>query len=365
MGLSKLARISRIARVVRLLRLVRMQEVIANITERIQSDQIHFVMQICKPLILLLFFGHVIACGWWGVGLESGESAWIDEAGYTDQGLETQYLVSLHWSLAQFSTGMGEVTSSSAGEQMYAVFVCVVSFMVSLVMTSVLTSNLTQKYIIGGAGARQLSTLKKYLKQNNVPKNLTKRVCRNAKHAISGDLTPDTVDLLGVISEPLKIEMHFEIYSRILAWHPFFHDYLTDSTGGQVMRRVCHQAMSMLLLASGDVVFSSGEEPSDPKMYIVVSGQLGYLDSYGETTVLHERMWAAEAAIWTQWKHRGTLTATSDVKLALLDAETFQYICKRQMKKQKKGFTPKRYASEFVEEMNNVDDLTDICTDQT
>ena len=39
-GLSRLARVSRIARVVRLLRLVRMQEVIQNITERIQSDSI-------------------------------------------------------------------------------------------------------------------------------------------------------------------------------------------------------------------------------------------------------------------------------------------------------------------------------------
>ena len=35
-------------------------------------------------------------------------------------------------------------------------------------MLGVFTSGLTQQYIIGGSGARQLATLKRYLKQNNV-----------------------------------------------------------------------------------------------------------------------------------------------------------------------------------------------------
>lgn len=83
-------------------------------------------------------------------------------------------------------------------------------FVVALVMMGVFTSGLTQQYIIGGSGARQLATLKRYLKQNNVSKVITKRVCRNAKHAISGDLTPESVELLQVISEPLKVELAFE-----------------------------------------------------------------------------------------------------------------------------------------------------------
>ena len=84
----------------------------------------------------------------------------------------------------------------------------------------VFTSGLTQQYIIGGSGARQLATLKRYLKQNNVSKVITKRVCRNAKHAISGDLTPESVELLQVISEPLKVELAFEPWTSLAtcAW---------------------------------------------------------------------------------------------------------------------------------------------------
>ena len=40
-------------------------------------------------------------------------------------------------------------------------------------MVGVFTSGLTQQYIIGGSGARQLATLKRYLKQNNVSKATT------------------------------------------------------------------------------------------------------------------------------------------------------------------------------------------------
>ena len=41
----------------------------------------------------------------------------------------------------------------------------------------------------------------------------------------------------------------------------------------------------------------------------------------------------AEAVLWTNWKHRGTLTAVSDVKLAMLDAQGFFDLCQRFMRR--------------------------------
>merc|ERR1719265_1091432 len=101
---------------------------------------------------------------------------------------------------------MDEISPSNGLERLYAVSTYVFCFVAGLAMLSFLTSSMTQQYIIGGSGARQLATLKKYLNQNKIPKNLIKRLCRSAKHAVSGDLQPDSVDLLGVVSEPLKIE---------------------------------------------------------------------------------------------------------------------------------------------------------------
>merc|ERR1719460_2888297 len=212
-----------------------MQEVIASITERIQSDNTMLGLQIAKLFIFLIACCHVTACGWWGVGNITSGTRWITTYGYGDQDVGHQYLMCLHWALSQFSGGIEEVSPTSTLERFYTVVIWVLSFISCMVMLSFLTSSLTQQYIIGGSGARQMATLKKYLNQNKIPKNLIKRLCRSAKHAISGDLQPESVDLLHVVSEPLKIEMHYEMYSRALNCHPFFTDFL--SQGNQAMRR--------------------------------------------------------------------------------------------------------------------------------
>ncbi|CAL1132090.1 unnamed protein product [Cladocopium goreaui] len=252
------ARTTRIVRIVRLLRLVRMQEIMANVTERIQSETLGPLVQVCKVLIVLLTISHFTGCLWFAVGARNtSESTWVKVLSYDTQGVDAQYLASLHWALSQ-CRGMDEISPASALERLFAVAVGGLIFVVALVMVGVFTSGLTQQYIIGGSGARQLATLKRYLKQNNVSKATTKRVCRNAKHAISGDLTPESVELLHVISEPLKVELAYDMYSQVLMWHPFFLELLQENS--PLMRPICHRAMSMLLLSSTDIIFNLGEE---------------------------------------------------------------------------------------------------------
>lgn len=356
LGVSRIARVSRVARVVRLLRLVRMQEVIANITERIQGDNTILMLQILKVLVFLMACCHATACGWFGVGASSG---WVKTYGYGSSDISLQYLASLHWSLSQFSGGLEEFGPTTGTERVYTVLVWLVSFISGMVMLSFLTSRLTQQYIIGGSGARQMATLKKYLKQNRIPKYLIKRLCRSATQAISGDLQPESVDLLHVVSEPLRIEMHYEMYSRILGFHPFFVDFMNQ--GNQAIRRVCHSCMSMLLLDAGDVLFNDGDEPADPKMYFVCSGVLKYVDKYGEPTDVVEKMYVSEAALWTLWRHQGTLTAHCDSKLAVLEAEQFQDVCETYMRKSRGvGFNPKAYAAAYVNELNETTEWSDL-----
>ncbi|CAJ1458313.1 unnamed protein product, partial [Effrenium voratum] len=321
LGLGQLARAIRMARAVRLLRLLRMQEVIASLTERLQSDVLEIAMQIVKMTILLVIVCHFLACFWWAVGTNGTGDTWVKAGSFDALSTDASYVVCLFWATSLFSGGSHNIIPGTSEERMYGVAASLMSFMFLLIMLGTLTSGLTQRHIIDGSGQRQMATLKTYLRQNAIPKNLTKRLCRSAKHAISGDLTADSVQLLSVISEPLKVQMHFEMYSRILLHHPFFKDLLTE--GNMLMRRVCHQAMSFLLLANGDTVFDTDEEPNEPKLYLVVSGSLEYTDSYGEVEVV-DRTWLAEAVLWTRWKHRGTLVAASDVKMAMLDANTFQ-----------------------------------------
>jgi len=159
-----------------------------------------------------------------------------------------------------------------------------------------------------------------------------------------------------VVSEPLRVEMHFEMYCNVLRNHPFFSDYVNEDP--QVIRRVCHFATNTALLSKGDIVFSKGESPREPKMYFVIKGLLDYM-CRGDAVGVGEKQWIAEPALWTNWTHRGTFTAATEVKLALLDAKTFTDIVHRF--KGKRGFDPRLYAYEYVEHLNKtpkVDDLT-------
>eukprot|EP00928_Gymnodinium_smaydae_P021196 TRINITY_DN18250_c0_g2_i1.p1 TRINITY_DN18250_c0_g2~~TRINITY_DN18250_c0_g2_i1.p1 ORF type:complete len:745 (+),score=177.87 TRINITY_DN18250_c0_g2_i1:145-2379(+) len=357
-NVGNLAKSFRTARVVRLLRLVRMQEVMVQITERIQSDKLTFVLDILKSIVFVVAVSHVIGCCWWGVGTSGLGDSWVQQKGYETSALGTQYLVSLHWSLSQFTGGMDEFAPVGSIERLYAVLAWIFGFVSATIIVSILTSKLTQLYMIGGAQSRQMSTLKKYLKQNDISSNLALRMVKSAKHAMSGDLTPDAVEMLHVVSEPLKVEMHFEQYSAVIRSHPFFAEYIQE--GPYVMRRVCHFANSTLMLANGDIVFSKGENPANPKMYFVWKGSLEYSIGAGDSTPVVEKQWIAEPVLWTKWTHRGMLTATNDVKLVCLDAKTFQEIVDRF--KDIGGFDPKVYAADFVRYLNQLEVVNDLVT---
>eukprot|EP00929_Paragymnodinium_shiwhaense_P018348 TRINITY_DN12879_c0_g2_i2.p1 TRINITY_DN12879_c0_g2~~TRINITY_DN12879_c0_g2_i2.p1 ORF type:complete len:777 (-),score=214.89 TRINITY_DN12879_c0_g2_i2:136-2466(-) len=361
---GRFAKAFRVVRAARLLRLVRMKEVLAQLTERIQSELLSFILNILKLVVALVLWAHVVACVWWGVsGIPDNDESWKHEFGYDKSSVSAQYLVSMHWTLCQFSGGMEEIRPVAIIERFFAVVYWIVAFFFAAITVSVLTSSLVQLHIIGGSQSRQMATLRKFLKQNSISSNLALRVQRSAKHALSGDLTPDAVDLLTVVSDQIRLEMHFEMYSELFRVHPFFAECVRE--GPQVMRRICHFATSTLLLDSGDVVFSKGEAPSEPKMIFVFRGTLEYVPPTGPSVTLGERQWIAEPVLWTKFVHRGTLTAQSDVKVARLDARKFQDIMDRFKEVFQGSFVPRVYAADFVGYLNNLEKPITDCSSPT
>merc|ERR1712061_859187 len=74
----------------------------------------------------------------------------------------------------------------------------------------------------------------------------------------------DFVQVMQLVSGPLRMDLHFEIYSPSLSAHPFFALYMIACE--YITKRICHKAMSMSFLSPGDVVFNTGEIPTHPKM---------------------------------------------------------------------------------------------------
>eukprot|EP00927_Polykrikos_kofoidii_P015056 TRINITY_DN16687_c0_g1_i1.p1 TRINITY_DN16687_c0_g1~~TRINITY_DN16687_c0_g1_i1.p1 ORF type:complete len:877 (-),score=125.33 TRINITY_DN16687_c0_g1_i1:15-2645(-) len=354
---TKITRIFRIVRMVRLVRLVKLVEVGNMIQERIRSEKIVIVTDIVKMTMMLLSLAHFVACCWFGLGV----SGWVQESGAWRESVSTKYMLAVHWSLSQFTGGMDEVVPGSSIERLYAIFVFLLGFTIAALYQSNLTSSMTQLQIIGSHESQRLAVLRRFLAVNGISGALALRVQRNALHAkreTEQMMLESSVELFGSVSDPLKIEIHFEMYTPIFRPHPFFNSYIDESP--QVMRRICHFATTMGFVNSDHSIFFSGEIATEPRMYIVAAGMLDYEDMDGDITPLMRGDWASEASLWTDWMHRGTLTARTDAKVAMIDTSLFGQAV---INFRSGSLDPTAYAKEFIRWLNEeAEDATDIST---
>jgi len=148
---------------------------------------------------------------------------------------------------------------------------------------------------------------------NSVSQEVAMKVERCARHAIEEQEqnAPEVaVELLKVISEPLMMELHFEIHAPILRSHPFFKSYMSVNPMG--MRRVCHTAITILHVSRDDVIFTAWEAPPKPRMLFIVKGTLEYIATDGSYKTILNSTWVSEACLWVKdWVHAGTLRARS------------------------------------------------------
>jgi len=346
---GKASRTFRIIRMIRLLRLARVRNVISMITERMQSEQLIIIAGIISIMLVIMGLGHVIACIWYGIGDQDRPDTWLRQHNFEDADLEMKYFTALHWSLLQFAGGTDEIVPQNSTERVYAVSVFLLAFVMASVFVGRLTSSMTQLHILSKKDIEKFQVLKRYLIKNEISSMLTMRVLHNAQHALAETqrfMEESSVELLNIISQPLRVELHFELYAPVLAVHPFFRCFIDACP--QVLAKVCHLAMSQLLVSTGDILFMVGEVPSPARMFIVCTGELSYHFVTGAMAIVQSCQWISEATLWTPWAHQGMLKAASDCRLCVLDSAKFMQL----VEKDDYDFDVRLYARTFVHCMN-------------
>jgi len=319
------------------------------------------VTEILRVTLVLVGFAHLVACLWYGVGEggnrdEGGSEAencltWVKAYGLHERTLGYRYALALHWSVSQYTGGMDEIVPQNLEERTFAITAFLVAFMLASIFVSSLTSSMTRLVLISSRDSQFISVLRKYLAQNNIPERLAMRLQRSAQQAIQEQqrfMPEDEVAILKLVSEPLLVDLHFAMYAGVLRSHPFFAHYVEECP--QVMRKVCHAAMSMLRVARGDVLFGPGESPSRPRMYMISSGSLQYVSMSANVHVVQAQDCVSEAALWTRWTHQGLLTANSECRICVLDSRRFRELAKQF---QHCDFDPRDYAAAFVRSLNH------------
>merc|ERR1712137_217119 len=244
-------------------------------------------------------------------------------------------------------------------ERIFAMGALVFTFMASVGFVSTITTTMTRLQVINRQYTHKFLALGRYLSHQLISRELTEKIERNAQHALNENVgREDQVDLLALISEPLRTELHFEMHSPVLLGHPFFHCFAEANPTGA--RKLCHQAVKRLYFSPGDVVFDDCEAIGVPAMLFIVSGSCSYVRADKPPELAMNGSWFAEAALWTHWTHRGVLRAVTECQMLRLGADQFQSIVSAFP-----SLSVRIYSKEFVRLLSatKIDDLTDLSTD--
>jgi len=207
---------------------------------------------------------------------------------------------------------------------------------------------------------KQFLKLEHYLHDKRISYYLSLRVRRYLEHYLverKHGLEERDVRILGVLSEPLRLEIHYEVYSPWFRQHPFFSHY--QAMNLPTMQKLCHNATSTTYLSMDDVLFSTGEVARS--MSFCGAGRFQYAhtapDGVESATSVSQGQWVCEIVLWAPWQHRGQLRSSAESSIISLDAEIFHNVV---LGSQAALFETSCYAVEAVRTLNEFFDFQGI-----
>merc|ERR1719356_571704 len=134
---------------------------------------------------------HVIACMWFLIGTKTGKSgrSWILEyIGRDDDDSSTldKYLISLHWSLTQFTPASMSVSATNEAERIYSIIVLFVAMVGFSSIVGSITGSMTTLRSMNSEVTREFWLLRRYLKQRNINPDLRRRICKFLEFQVMG-----------------------------------------------------------------------------------------------------------------------------------------------------------------------------------
>jgi len=322
---GKYLRVARVIRLLRLLRLAKLRHILFMLEQLIDNERITVALMVCKNLLTILVLNHWIACIWFQLGSARGDG-WVHFHHLQDADLEMKYVVSLQWSMAQFTPGASPLQLVTLEERIFAVGVLALALVVSTCFISNITSTLSAMWAMRRDESIQALLLRKFLRQNGISRTLAARVTRYiecVKSLRQHKVHHSRVLQLSYLSGPLHVELQRELREPQLFVHEFFPDYKRSSECA--FRELCTMALEQSLFAKTDMVFHNRTPAKF--MYFVNMGTLVYR-SLGSSHEEHKSKleagsWCSENALWMPWHHVGDMKALSDVDVTLLNVAKF------------------------------------------
>mmetsp|Transcript_31936 Transcript_31936/g.74772 ORF Transcript_31936/g.74772 Transcript_31936/m.74772 type:complete len:817 (+) Transcript_31936:95-2545(+) len=371
---GKLSRFIRLVTVLRLFRLRRLAKAQHWLHTYIGMESTTIVLSICRNVLFIAFMTHIFATMWFWIGLQEEDEGWL--AHRKSDFWFHNYVLSLYWSIANFTPGSSGLQPVTTAELTFQVVVLFFALVVFSVFVSSTTSLITTLLGLQSAERKKWVRFKQFLTQQQFPLEFRDRVSRYVQNALGNNRSKvkmEDVELIEVLSKPLREEVLSFLHLSTLQAHHFLK--MLSNINAALIGKVTTQALSEGSFSKGDAIFTFGERIE--KMSFVVSGSLSYVRpsrsshvSFAEALVekpeqprLAPSDHFCEAALWTKWRSRGSMNADEDCDLLDLCGSKFR---KTITGHQYVATLVRQYAEAFVEDLNYIashNDPADVVND--
>mmetsp|Transcript_31593 Transcript_31593/g.87144 ORF Transcript_31593/g.87144 Transcript_31593/m.87144 type:complete len:791 (-) Transcript_31593:158-2530(-) len=352
--IGKALRYFRVLRVLRVLRLRKLREAVRSLDEFVNSKYFTVVRSIVLNMFGIVLTSHFIGCMWYFIGSTEfeNEKSWVT-SGYDHFGKDYKYLTSLHWSLTQFTPGSMSVQPQNVVERAFAVIVLLFGMIIFSSIVSSITAATNSLKNINARYDKQVWTLRRYFREQNITPELLARVIRYSDSVIKQKeqhVSLREVELLHRLPQSLYMDVMLEIYDEVLEEHPLFLNM--NSRNKRLMQKLCCSAVQEIILAQEDELFGPGQTAHH--MYFVSVGRLTYHMDHAETfqaVAVEAKNSFCEAVLWTYWVHQGRMHSGKESELVAVGSTEFQKVVELY---QTELFVAKKYGAEFVRGMNDL-----------
>lgn len=329
--LGRFSRFFRLIRAVRLLRIIKMADVFSDLLDDLlHSESSVLLMMLTRHVITLFVVNHYIACAWYGISLSYGEqdvdaTTWVNAQSLALEPIPYKYVMSLHWSLTQFSPATNNISPTNYTERCFAVTIVLFALIAFSSFLSSITGLVTQLKSLSNGVRRDEARLRDFLSTRRVRLNLRNRMWRffrTYNRQARRFSVESGIGFLKVMPESMLIELHREVYFKTLLSSAVFGAML--HVEAVLFEKVCHIAMSESVWVPNQDVFVSGKAAS--RAFAVTSGTLVYTTVCDDFVAHHVTIgdWVSEVMIWVRWIHCGQLQATSSCSVVEVLSAEFQ-----------------------------------------
>mmetsp|Transcript_114888 Transcript_114888/g.336074 ORF Transcript_114888/g.336074 Transcript_114888/m.336074 type:complete len:978 (+) Transcript_114888:80-3013(+) len=324
-------------RMIRAGRLLKLTQKMHMMTCWEQSDTRRLLVKCVEVIFCTFLMAHLITCIWFNMGtdwIEDSGETWLHASArlldpdfsYWQASPLDQYLTALHWTVAQLTTGSSEIMPANSLERAFTIALMILGLLFGSSVVSLFSAQIVQVMMSRLAKATTLDKMRQYLQQHGVSHSLSVQVMSQTVERLREKevIRTEDVAILPCLSKTLRYKLIYEICLPHLVAHPLFESW--TAMDSESVLQLCREAVASDFISSHMEVFLPGMAAK--YAYYIKLGSLAY-DQPNEYTfgdeVIHvdvqPDMWLSEAALWSQWKHLGYLTAETLCQVMTINAD--------------------------------------------